>query len=185
MLCCRPLPSSPFPATTDLLPIPGILPFLEFHINEVMQRGTFCVWLLSLTRLLRFVIWVGFCVDQECVPFLFLSGVVSQSAALGEVGPSTWPNQVQAPSRRKGSPRARPPAGAPHCPCLCRHEQPGGAGAGGTRLPDALSPGLPHLSARAHDPLLEKGPRRAAHFRILAGLPGRLLHCDRAPVSAW
>lgn len=97
MLCCRPPPSSPFPAATDLLPIPVILPFLEFHINEAIQCGTFWVY-------------------QEHVAFLFLSGVVSQSATLGEVGPSTWLNQVQTQSRRKGSPRARPRAGTTSLP---------------------------------------------------------------------
>lgn len=50
--------TSPFPPTTDLLSITVVLPFLEFLINDIIQYGTFCVWLLSLITLLRFVIWV-------------------------------------------------------------------------------------------------------------------------------
>lgn len=94
-------------------------------------------------------------------------------------------NPVQAQGRRKGSGGAwRGGRQGPTLTALsCRHEQPGGAGAGGARLQDALPAGLPHLSPRAHDPLLEKGPGGTAHFRVLAGLPGRLLHRHRAPVS--
>lgn len=67
---------------------------------------------------------------------------------------------------------------------MCRDEQPGGAGAGGARLQDALSPGLPHLPPRAHGAVLEEGRRGEAHLRVPAGLPGGLLHGHGAAVPA-
>ena len=70
------------------------------------------------------------------------------------------------------------------CSCVCRDEQPGGAGAGGARLQDALSPGLPHLPPRAHGAVLEEGRRGEAHVRVPAGLPGGLLHGHGAAVPA-
>lgn len=57
-----------------------------------------------------------------------------------------------------------------------RDEQPRGAGAGGAGLQDAVSPGLPHLAARADAAVLEEGRRGAAHLRVPAGLLGGLLH---------
>lgn len=47
---------------------------------------------------------------------------------------------------------------------VLRDEQPRGAGAGGARLQDAMSPGLPHLAARADAAVLEEGRRGAAHI---------------------
>ena len=68
-----PLQDSPPPhplATTDLLSITVVLPFLEFHINEITQYVAFCVWLLSLTMLLRFILW-GFACVSSGVLFYF------------------------------------------------------------------------------------------------------------------
>lgn len=65
-----------------------------------------------------------------------------------------------------------------------RHEQPGGAGAGRTGLPNAVPSGLPHVAARADGAMLEEGPRGEAHLRVPAGLFGGLLHCHGASVPA-
>lgn len=71
------------------------------------------------------------------------------------------------------------------CVCLFfRDEQPRGAGAGGARLQDAVSTGLPHLAARADAAVLEEGRRGAAHLRVPAGLPRGLLHSHWASVPA-
>lgn len=42
-------------------------------------------------------------------------------------------------------------------PLLLRYGEPGGAGTGGERLPDALPPGMPRVSARDDEALLEEG----------------------------
>lgn len=68
--------------------------------------------------------------------------------------------------------------------CFCRHEQPRGAGAGGARLQDAVSTGLPHLAARAHAAVLEERRRGAAHLRVPSGLLGGLFYSHGASVPA-
>lgn len=68
---------------------------------------------------------------------------------------------------------------------FCRHGEPGGAGAGGARLPHALPPGVPGDPARDDEALLEEGPGREAHLRVPPVLPGGLLHRHRAAVPAW
>jgi len=66
-----------------------------------------------------------------------------------------------------------------------RHGEPGGAGAGGARLPHAVPPGVPRVPARDDEGLLEEGPGREAHFRVPPVLPGGLFHRHRATVPAW
>lgn len=66
-----------------------------------------------------------------------------------------------------------------------RHGEPGGAGAGGARIPHALSPGLPRVPARDDEGMLEEGGRREAHVRVPAVLPGGLFHIHGATVPAW
>lgn len=68
---------------------------------------------------------------------------------------------------------------------LCRDGESGGAGAGGARIPHALSPRLPGVSARDDEELLEKGAGREANVRVHPVLFGRLLHCHRATIPAW
>lgn len=173
-----PLPS-PL-ATTHLLSVTVALLFLELHINEIIQYVAFCVWLLSLTTLSRFITQLSACSSGTLLAYfqVGLRPPKGRASPWAKAGLWTRLHHVQAQRRRKGE------AGPTLTALSCRHEQPGGAGAGGARLQDALPAGLPHLSSRAHDPLLEKGPGRTAHFRVLAGLPGRLLHRHRAPVSA-
>lgn len=178
--------SSPPRAATDLLSVDVVVPFLEFRINEIIQYVAFCVWLPSLILLWRVIL--DFCMSRFCTP-LFLSSMAGFDS-WGEWGHFTCFSHLQMQRRRKGICRCggqglEPRGARSHCPCLCRHEQPGGAGAGGARLQDALPAGLPHLSAWAHDPLLEKGPWRTPHFWVLAELPGRLLYRHRAPVPTW
>lgn len=68
---------------------------------------------------------------------------------------------------------------------LFRYGQPGGAGAGGARLPHALSAGMPWVPAWDDEALLEEGARREAHIWVPAVFPGGLFHRHRATVSAW
>lgn len=68
---------------------------------------------------------------------------------------------------------------------ILRHEQPRGSGTSGARVQDALSPGLPHLTAWADAAVLEKRCWRAAHLWILASLPGGLFYSHWASVPAW
>lgn len=69
-------------------------------------------------------------------------------------------------------------------PLVPRYGEPGGPGAGGTRLPDAVSPGLPRVAARDDEALLEEGAGREADLRVHPVLLGGLLHRHGAPVPA-
>lgn len=66
-----------------------------------------------------------------------------------------------------------------------RYGEPGGAGAGGERLPHALPTGLPRVPSWDDEALLEERARREAHLRVPAVLPGGLFHRHRATVPAW
>lgn len=73
-----------------------------------------------------------------------------------------------------------PHAVFPHC----RDGEPRSAGAGGPGLPHAVPPGLPRVSARDDEAVLEEGTGREAHLRVHPVLPGRLLHRHGATVPA-
>lgn len=51
-----------------------VLPFLEFHVNGIIQSGAFCVWLVSLNiMLVRFIFVV---VLPVVYLFLFLNNIL-------------------------------------------------------------------------------------------------------------
>lgn len=70
------------------------------------------------------------------------------------------------------------------CLLLLRHGESRGAGASGERVPHALPPGLPRVSSRDDEAVLEKGAGWEAHLRVHPVLLGRLLHSYRATVPA-
>lgn len=67
---------------------------------------------------------------------------------------------------------------------LFRYGESRGAGAGGERIPHALPPGLPGVSAWDDEAVLEEGSGWEAHVRVHPVLLGRLLHSYRATVPA-
>lgn len=66
-----------------------------------------------------------------------------------------------------------------------RYGEQRGTGAGRSRLPHALPPGLPRVAAWDDEAVLEEGARRKADVRIHPVLPGRLLYSYRATIPAW
>lgn len=68
---------------------------------------------------------------------------------------------------------------------ICRNEQQRGSGAGGAWLPDAVSSGLPSVSARVDAAVLEEGSWWETHLWVPAELPGGLLYRYWTPVPAW
>lgn len=68
---------------------------------------------------------------------------------------------------------------------LHRDGKQGGAGASGARLSDALSAGLPRVSAWINEAMLEEGPRREANLWIYSVIFRRLLYSNRATVPTW
>lgn len=65
-----------------------------------------------------------------------------------------------------------------------RNGEPRSAWAGGPGLPHALSPGLPRVTPRDDEAVLEEGRGREAHLRVHPVLLRRLLHFHGAAVPA-
>lgn len=59
------------------------------------------------------------------------------------------------------------------------------SGSGGAWLQDAVSSRMPCISPWVDAELLEEGTWGETHLWVPAGLPGGLLHLDRASVPAW
>lgn len=67
---------------------------------------------------------------------------------------------------------------------ISRHGESWGTGAGRARLPHALPPGLPRVTPRDDETVLEEGARWKADLRVYPVLFRRLLHSYRATVPA-
>jgi len=72
----------------------------------------------------------------------------------------------------------------PYCSLFSRDGESRGPGAGRTRLPHALPPGVPRVPPWDDEALLEEGSGRKADLRIHPVVFGRLLHSHGATVPA-